>query len=155
MTEKTNYNILRMTNLLTVLKCFSFFFFFFFFFHLLCFSSLVCSVSVFVFCFFHLSIFRVSFVLFPSCIFFLFPDSFQLFITNFLDVLISFFCFQSSLGFLSFYRPLPWSSRFKLRFEIMPCGHKLAFSTKYTNMLYTHNHNHNTKFNERTKHTSL
>ena len=32
---------------------------------------------------------------------------------------------------MCWYRPLPWSSRFKLRFEIMPCGHELALGTTF------------------------
>ena len=104
------------------------------------------------FFFFYLSIFCVSSLLFRFCFFFFFSDSFQLFIYNFLDVLNSSFCFQFSLGFPSFYRPLSWSSRFKLRFEIMPCGHELAFSTKSYYVVYYAKHMQTTQYiSERTQ----
>ena len=41
----------------------------------------------------------------------------------------------SSIG-QHLHRPLPWSSRYKLKFEIMPCGYELAFSTKSNNVIY-------------------
>ena len=119
-----------MSNLLTVLKCFSFSFFFFIF---SVFLLLVCSGSLL-----SPSLLHFFFVLFLSLSIFLLVHCFVLAFFSFFQICFSF----SFLIFLMcWYRPLPWLSRFKLRFEIMPCGHQLAFNTKYSYMLYSHLHN--------------
>ena len=109
--------------------------------------------------------FRVSFVLFRCCFFSLFYQihssfSFLIFLMCWillsvpdfplLSFLFSNVCCVFKLFLLHFrflpvfssigqhlYSILHWSSRFKLRFEFMPCGHEVAFSTKSCIMLYT------------------
>ena len=111
------------------------FFFFFSFFHLFCFSLLVCSgfLRSPVCCIFSLFFSSIS-----SFFFFLFVSR------SFFFVHASFFSFfyqiHSSFSFLiflmSWYRSLPWSSSFKLRFETPPCGRELAICTKSYYVVY-------------------
>ena len=72
-------------------------------------------------------------------------------------MLNAFFCFQFSLGFPSFYRPLPWSSRSKLRFDTTPCGRELALAPNMnrciaisiTNVIHIQKHNRQTQIHRR------
>ena len=120
-TERINYNI-RMSNLFTVFGVFLFIFFFSFIF-----SVFRCwSVLVFFFlpvcCIFSLFSCLVRSVLY--CFFFFFRIHFS---------------FSFIIFLMCWYRPLPWSSRFKLRLETTPCGRELALGTK-SYMLYSHIH---------------
>ena len=91
--------------------------FLFFVVGLIWFSSFFKSVAFFI-CSFPLSLHFLLFVFRSFCFvtasfyFFLLSDSFQLFTSSFLDVLIS------------------AAFKLKLRFETRPCGHELAFGTK-------------------------
>ena len=105
------------------------------------FTNSLWSVSLFFF--------FSSFLLFVVDLFFF---SFSQSVAFFLCFRVSFVLFRSCF----WYRPLPWSSRFKLRFKNMWCGHELALGTKSYYVVYrntTTSRNiikHNDDFNERT-----